>query len=198
MSEIVLKTIVEKLEALQIALLKDNNPVKEDTIQAFLKEVRSFRAEMEKLPSQFEKSGEKNRELLQKISALNFRLDSPLEHQIKHKHHLNKGVWIVIGLCFLSCLLAYGWISCYREKNTFEANDIKYRYLKAYGHSSLLKDIYSTDSLYRLYKGSFVKKVVDKEKDLTSQYELSRIAGEIKKDSRPRKVPKSRKVHKGK
>lgn len=198
MSEVVLKTIVEKLEALQIALLKDNNPVKEETIQAFLKEVRSFRSEMEKLPSQFEKSTDKIPNLLHSINALNSRLDSPLEHQIKHKHHLNKGILIIVGLFMFCCVLVYCWYGCYKEKNAFEANDIKYRYLKVNGNTGLLKAIYSTDSLYSLYKRSFVKKVIEKERDLASHYELSRIAGEKKEDSRPRKESRDRKVHKGK
>ena len=198
MSEIVLKTIVEKLEALQIALLKDNNPVKEETIQAFLKEVRSFRSDIGKLPSQFEKSTDKIPGLLHSINALNSRLDSPLEHQIKHKHYLNKWILIIVGLFIFCCVLGYCWFICYKEKNTFEGNDLKYRYLKVNGNTSLLKALFTTDSLYNLNSDYFGKKIVEKEKDFASQYELSRIADENKKDSRPRKESRARKVHKGK
>jgi len=198
MSEVLLQSIVEKLEALQIALLKDNNPVKEETIQALLNEVKSFRSDLAKLPLQFEKGSEKSTELLQKLTALNSRLDKPLEHQIKHRHHLNKVVLIVIGLSFFCLLLSCGWIRCHNEKNTFEANDIKYRYLKVQGNKSLLKAIYSTDSLYNLNNEFFSEKVVEKEKEYAGQYELSRIADENKKDYRPGKEFKTRKVHKGK
>ncbi|HUS01700.1 MAG TPA: hypothetical protein VMY77_08235 [Chitinophagaceae bacterium] len=198
MSEVVLQTIVEKLIAIEIALLKDTNPVKEETIQAILKEIKLFKSEMAKLPLEFEKSSEKCRELLQNISALNFRLDNPLEHQIKHKHYLNKGIWIAVGLFIICFFFLYGWISSCNSKNAFEANDIKYRYLKVNGNGSLLKAIYSTDSLFYSNKDFFIKKVVEKERDLTNQYELSRIANEKKRVSKPSnhfkagKIPKAR------
>ncbi len=37
MSEVLLQSIVEKLEAIEISLLKDNNSLKEDAMQALLK-----------------------------------------------------------------------------------------------------------------------------------------------------------------
>lgn len=188
MSEVLLQTIVEKLEAIEISLLKDNNPLKEETIQALLKELKSFQSEMIKLPLQFQNTTEKTSELLKTITAINFRLDNPVAEQIKHTHHFHKGIWIAVSLFIFCCLFAYGWISCHKEKNAFEANDIKYRYLKVNGNSNLLKATYSTDSLYNLGEAYFTKKVVEKERDLANQNELSRIAKK-KKESRARKVP---------
>ena len=84
--------------------------------------------------------------------------------------------------------MVYGWLGCQNERNAFEANDIKYRYLKVNGNSSLLKAVYSADSLYNLNKDVFTQIVVEKERDFVSQYELRRIADEKKKESRVRKA----------
>lgn len=186
MSDVLLQSIVEKLEAIEISLLKDNNSLKEDAIQALLKEVKSFKSELVKWPLQFEKSTEKIDELL-KI-ALSIRLANPVAEQIKHSHHFHKGIWITIVLFIFCALLLYGWVSCHNEKKAFEANDIKYRYLKVNGNSNLLKATYSTDSLHNLGKAFFTKKVVEKERDFANQNELSRIANEKKKESKARKV----------
>ncbi len=143
---------------------------------------------MAELPLQFEKNSEKTAKLLQSIIALNFRLDNPLQQDVKHKHHFHKGLWIAVGLFIFCVLLLSGWISCHNEKKTFEANDIKYRYLKVNGKSTLLKATYSIDSLYNLRKAYFTKKVVEKERDFANQNELSRIANEKKKEFKARKV----------
>ncbi|MGI8584271.1 MAG: hypothetical protein ACR2KX_18920 [Chitinophagaceae bacterium] len=108
MSEVLLQSIVEKLEAIEISLLKDNNPVKEDAIQALLKEVKSFKSELVKWPLQFEKSTEKIDELL-KI-ALSIRLANPVAEQIKHSHHFHKGIWITIVLFIFFLCLAFIWM----------------------------------------------------------------------------------------
>ena len=188
MSEVVLQTIVEKLIAIEIALLKETNPVKEETIQALLKEIKLFKSEMANLALGFEKSTEEIAKLLQDITALNFKLGYPVTEQIKHSHHLHKGIWIAVGLFIFCCLFLYGWISCHNEKKVFKANHIKYRYLKVNGNSNLLKTTYSTDSLYDLEEAYFTKKVVEKESDLANQNELSRITNEKKKESRARNI----------
>jgi hypothetical protein len=192
MSEVVLQTIVEKLEAIEISLLKDNNGAKEETIQGLIKEVKSVKLELVKLPLQFGKSTEEMSTLLQSITALNFKLDNQVTEKVKHSHHFHKGIWIAVGLFIFCCLSSYGWIECYNEKQVFEANDIKYRYLKVNGNSNVLKATYSTDSLYNLNRDYFGEKVIKKERDLAKQYELYRIANEKKKEFGTRKVHKDR------
>ena len=162
-SEVVLQTIVEKLEAIEISLLKDNNSAKEETIQSLLKEIKSVKSEMANLPLEFEKSTEKTSKLLQSITALNYKLNNPLTNEINRNHHFHKGIWIAMLLFIFCCLLPYGWIHCHDEKWALEVNDIKYRYLKVNGNNSLLKATYSTDSLYNLNKAAFVQLVVSKE-----------------------------------
>ncbi|MDQ6755311.1 MAG: hypothetical protein M3004_00090 [Bacteroidota bacterium] len=110
MTEVLLQTIVEKLESIEIASLKENNADKDKEMQeAFLKEVKSVQSQINNLPSQFEESSEKMDELLKGIRDLNFKLDNPLNEQIKHNHHLHKGIWISIGLFIIPLLLLYGW-----------------------------------------------------------------------------------------
>ena len=183
MSEVLLQTIVEKLEALEIALLKENNASKDEAIQqALLKEVKSLQSEFTKLPSQFKVNNEKMKDLLESTSALNYRLDKPINEQIKHSHHLHKGIWVAVGLFIISLLLLYGWINCNNTRKVFEANDIKFRYLKVSSNTVLLKLLYQTDSLYNLNNDSFSKQVVEKEQHLVEQADLLRFAGEKKRE----------------
>ncbi|MDQ6755310.1 MAG: hypothetical protein M3004_00085 [Bacteroidota bacterium] len=60
-------------------------------------------------------------------------------------------------------------INCNNEKKAFEANDIKYRFLKANGNTSLLKLLNYTDSLYTLNPEYLAKQVAVKEHSLVEQ-----------------------------
>ncbi len=181
MSEILLQSIVEKLEAIEISLLKDNNPLKEDAIQALLQEVKSFKSELVKSPLQFEKSTEKIDELLKIITALNFRFDNPVAEQIKHSHHFHKGIWIAITLFITCLLLAYGWMSSYQSSKIFKANDIKYRYLKMRGNNTIFNFCKYTDSLYQKDEVKFSAGVEQVEQNLIEQANRIRLADEKEK-----------------
>jgi hypothetical protein len=92
MSEILLQTIIEKLEALHTGLLKENNTSKDEAIQrALLKEVKLIQSEIGNLPSKITLNSQNIYELYKSITTLNFRLDNPIIEQIKHRHHLHKG-----------------------------------------------------------------------------------------------------------
>lgn len=182
MSELLLQTIIEKLGSLEIALLKESNVGKDEaTVQALLKEVKELQSEVAKLPFQFKVSDEKMTKLLEKIAALNSTLDQPMENQINHRHHLHKGVWVAVGLFLVSLLFLFGWINTSNTKEQFEANDIKYRFLKANGNSHLIELLYHADSLYNLEKEYFTKQVVLKEQKLAEQAKLLQLTGEKKK-----------------
>ncbi len=183
MSEILLQTIVEKLEAIEIASLKESNAGKDALQQTLLKEVRLVQSEIKKLASQFEVRSERMGELLQGMRNLSFKLDIPLNEKIKHSHHLHKGIWISVGLFIISFLLLYGWIDCNNEKKAFEEKDIKYRFLKVNNNPSLIKLLFQIDSLHNMNKDSFAKLVIVKEQILVEQAEQFRLAGEKKKDA---------------
>ncbi|MDQ2719447.1 MAG: hypothetical protein M3Z26_06760 [Bacteroidota bacterium] len=181
MNQVLLETIVEKLESLEISLLKENKTGNDDALQKdLMKEIKLFQSEIAKLSPQFKVSNEKINELSKNIDALIFKLGIGVNEHIYHKHHLHKGVWIAIGFFITSLLLLYGWINCYNTTKAFQANDIKYRYLKVNGNIGLLKLLYHTDSLYNLNNDLFTKWVIDNEESLAQQAELLRLAGEKK------------------
>jgi len=55
---------------------------------------------------------------------------------------------------------------------------LKYRYWKANGNKSLLKASYYTDSLYNLDKDGFEKEVLNREKNISEQEKIFRLADE--------------------
>ena len=181
MNQVLLETIVEKLEGLEISLLKENKAGNDETVQKdLLKEIKLFQSEIAKFPPQFKVSNEKINELLKNINILNFKLGIGVNEHIYHKHHLHKGICIAVGLFITSLLLLYGWINSYNIKKNFEANNIKYRYLKVNGNTGLIKLLYRTDSLYNLNKQLFNKVVTEKEDSLVQQVQ-SHLAGEKEK-----------------
>ena len=173
------ESIVEKLESLEIALLKESNASKDKaTQQALLTEVKLLKSEFIIHPTQLKSSEEKMNGLMKSISALNFKLSTPLENNIKHFHHFHKGLLVALAFFVLSAVFLYGWIKCNNEKNQFEANDMKYRFLKMNGNSSLLKITHDTDSLYNANRIDFTSKVVQAEQRPADQAEMLRLAGE--------------------
>ncbi len=195
MSEVLLQSIVEKLEAIEIGLLKGNTD-KDPALQALLKEIKLLQAEMVKMPLLLTGNSEKVKELLTGIAALNFKLDSPKSECIKHSHYFHKGIWIAIGLFIISFLFLFAWINCMNSKKTFQANDIKYRFLRVSSNPSLLKLFYLTDSLYNLSNDSFVKLVTEKEQNFAQQEKQPRPASEKKRNARELLNKASKSFHK--
>jgi hypothetical protein len=183
MNEILLQTIVEKLEALEIALLKESNAGKdvEGTNELTFK-FNSLQLELEKFSSIFQSSQESTSDLLKEISGLRLNLVNPMQSRVKHIHHFHKQIWITISLILISLLLAYGWVNSILEKQAFEANDIKYRFWKTNGNANLLKITYHTDSLYSLDKNDFTTRVIQAELKIEEQEKAHRLAGEKKKE----------------
>lgn len=170
MSEVLLETIVEKPESLEIALLKESNASKDNaTQQALLKKVILLKSEFIVHADQLKSNEEKMNGLMKSISALNFKLSSPLENNILHFHHFHKGLLVALAFFVLAGMFLYGWIRCSNVKKQFEANDLKYRYLKMNGNGSLLKIVHATDSLYSSNKNDFTGKVVQSEQRLAEQ-----------------------------
>ena len=172
MSEILLQAIVEKLEALEIALLKQGSAGKIEELETA---VRSIQSAFIKLNSAFNVNNEKIDGIAEDIRALR-----RLHNKVKHTHHFHKQVWVSVSLFIICLLLAYGWINCSNEKKAFEANNMKYRYWKANGNASLLKIIYYTDSLYNLDEYHFTNEVLRAERKLEEQNKVQRLAPEKK------------------
>jgi len=175
MNELLLQTIVEKLEALEIALLKESKGQKEDEAERqLIEQVKNLQSEFEGLKEQLTENNSRINTLDQNILAL----DNAKHNRVTHTHHFHNRVWVTVSIYLISLLLAYGWINCHNEKKAFEANDLKYRYWKANGNKTLLKITYNTDSLYELDKDGFEKEVLNREKQISEQEKTFRLADE--------------------
>jgi len=189
MSEILLQAIVEKLEALEIALLKEGSAANDEELKAAVKSIQS---EFIKFGSIFTTNNEKINNLSERINALRVKSNNPIQNKVKRIHHFHKQVWLSVSLFIISLLLAYGWINCINEKKSFEANDMKYRFWKANGNTHLLKIVYYTDSLYDLDKNNFIQQVVRSEQQITEQEKMHRLAGEKEKEVRELKLKRQK------
>ena len=181
MNEVLLQTIVEKLEALEIALPKQSHPAKEGELSnELLTTVNSVQSELIKLNSEVRTNTDCVNNLSNQINILRLNFAHPEQNQVKHIHHFHKHIWISLSLFIISLLFAYGWMNCHSEKKQFEANDIKYRFWKANGNASLLKVVYDTDSLYELDKNNFKDQVLEAEHQIKEQVKKYRLADEKK------------------
>ncbi|MEO7120020.1 MAG: hypothetical protein ABIY62_02930 [Ginsengibacter sp.] len=177
MNELLLQTIIEKLEALEIALLKKNDTQKEDEMNTHLvQQIKSFQSGFDGLKSHLTENNAQTNKLAQNILAQ----DNYKQIRVKHIHHFHDRIWVTVSIYLISLLLAYGWINCHNEKKAFEANDLKYRYWKVNGNKSLLRISYYTDSLYNLDKDNFEKEVLTLEKKVAEQEKMFRVGGEKK------------------
>lgn len=193
MSEQLLEAILEKIESFEL-LLKVTDNSKE--IQQIKAELSFIKQEIKNLPAQLQLDTGKLAELVTAINKLQMQLNIPVKNQIEHKHHLHKGIWIAVGL-FVTCfLLGWGWINAHKEKEQFEANDVKYRSLKISGNKNVLNLCKYTDSLYQKDKVGFSNNVEQEERRLIEQAELLRLAGEREKEAKTLKEQAGRPVRK--
>ena len=182
MNEVLLQTIIEKLEAMEIALLKQSDPTKDcESLNVLARLMKSLQSEIMKLSSEYRTNTDCVTDLSNQINTLRSNYINPEQNQVKHIHHFHKQIWVSVSLFIVSLLFAYGWINCHNEKKQFEANDIQYRFWKANGNVSLLKIIYKTDSLYNLDQDGFTKEVLRAEHKIAEQEKMHRFADEKKK-----------------
>ena len=99
MSEILLQTIVEKLEAIELLLKQDKRNKDEEVSKMILNEIKKVSTSP----------------IIDKIDELKLSVDKCskiLEHratnQITYKHHLHKGIWIAVILFFVATIFSFG------------------------------------------------------------------------------------------
>lgn len=183
MSEILLQTIVEKLETLELAWKVSGDSEKEPVVQ-LKKEIEFLRSDLKKLPAQILPSTAKLGELSSGIAGLSKQLQVPLHNRIEHKHELHKGIWVSVSLFLLSVTLIWALLNSYQNNQQFQSNDIKYRYLKIAGNAYVLKLCGITDSLYFKDENSFRTEVELEEQRLIQQAEDLRLAGEKEREAK--------------
>ncbi len=155
MDELLLQTVVEKLEDIEL-LFKQNNQNKTAD------ELKKISEELKDLSSRTI-SSERINELIKSLDACTNKLKEPAQNKIEHHHHLHKGIWITIALFIANIFLLTGWISSYNNTKQFRANDYKYRALKTMEDESLKKVLYNIDSLYKINPEYFEKKLIEKQ-----------------------------------
>lgn len=181
MNEVLLQTIVEKLEAFERTFQKQNNAKEEAEIPDKLETtVSAIKADLVTFHSELQRNNDSFTILSKEINSLRPIFQDPNQNRVRHIHHLHSSLWMIFSLILISLLLTYGWINTYSNKKIFEANDWKYRFWKANGNSSLLKILYYTDSLYNLDKSNFKKKVLRKENEILELEKIHRLADEKK------------------
>jgi len=94
MNEVLLQTIVEKLEALEIALLKQSPPAKEgESSKELVTAVKSVQTELIKLNSKVRTNTDCITNLSNQINTLRLNFADPEQNQVKHIHHFHKHIW---------------------------------------------------------------------------------------------------------
>ncbi len=192
MNELLLQTIIEKLESLELAW-KVSGDIEKEAVTKLKKEIEGLRHDFKNLPAQFLPSTSKLGELSSGIAGLSRQLQVPLQNRIEHKHELHKGMLIAISLFLLSVVLILVLINSYQNNKQFKSNDLKYRYLKVVNNAGIQKICKITDSFYQKNQDSFRAKVEQEERRLIQQAEDLRLADEKEKEARVLKKRAGRK-----
>jgi len=180
---LLLQTIVEKLESLELAW-KVSGDTEKGTVVQLKKEIEFLRNDLKKLPAQILPSTAKLGELSVSIDNLSRQLRVPLQNRIEHTHELHKGILISLSLFLLSVALVLALINAYQNNKQYKANDLKYRYLKIANSAAIVKLCNFTDSLYQKDEDSFRTGVEQKEQRLIQQAEDLRLAGEKEREAK--------------
>ena len=185
MSEILLESIVEKLEGIEVFLkaINTGSPQPVD-LTPILSAISALKKDLVDLPDKLSLHTKKLAELEVNITLLLEQLKVPLNNTVKHKHHLHKGIWLSAGLSLVLVFLIWGWLYTYSRLEQYEGNDIKYRYFKVYGNQALIKFCAQTDSVYLKDKSGFRDSVEQEEQRLLRQLELNRLAGEKEREAK--------------
>lgn len=192
MSNIVTEMIVEKLDQV-ILLLQVQKPtiLGEENWITLNRQLDSIRQGITDQQLQSQKGARKQDTILTAIAGLESHIKaSPGRASVEHKHHLHKGIWIAAGLLIITILLSWQWLVQIGEKEQFRENDIKYRYLKAFGDREVRQLCHRADSIYVARQDDFEEKVLSEEKRMEDWADSIKFAGE--RMSRKNNNPQSR------
>ncbi len=172
MSEILLKTIVEKADAQEKKITEMQGTLK--NVPGHSEEIRRVKTEVAEL-----KTTVKNisfpigamQELSDRLAESARLLRHPVINKVLHHHHVPKIIWIAAGLFIILSLACLGWYMTADKLSEFKANDTKYRYLKLNNNQSLQQLLHITDSLYRVDK-NLRDSVQQREETIREQFEL--------------------------
>jgi hypothetical protein len=179
MNDVFLQSIVEKLEAFEIALLKrDNGATISEVQQPIVNQLKSCQSGIESCSRDLRNLNARIDALSVKVTTLPKSLDEKRQDSTIHHHHIDKGLWISIGLFLLLAIVIAILINTRNDFKVYEANDIKYRRLKVKADTALLRRLYRTDSLFTVDPEGFRMHTIDEENRIAERARLFRLAGE--------------------
>ena len=183
MSDLLLQTIIEKLESLELAW-KVSGDTEKERLERLNKELGILRNDLKNLPAQILPSTAKTGELSAAVDNLYKQLQVPVQNRIEHKHELHKGILITVSLFLIIIVLIWLLMNSYQSHKIYTANDIKYRYLRITGNKQILKLCNKTDSLYQKEESLFRNNVEQEEHRLIQQAEDLRLAVEKEREAK--------------
>jgi hypothetical protein len=185
MNDVFLQSIIEKLEALEIALLKrDNSASINDAQQPIVNQLKSCQSGIESCSRDLRNLNARIEALSFKVTTLPKSLDEKRQDHTIHHHHIHKGLWISIGLFLILTIMITILINSRNNLKGYEANDIKYRRLKVKADTALLRRLYRTDSLFTIDPEAFRKQTIEEENRIAERARLFQLAGEKEKEAK--------------
>lgn len=172
MSEILLNTIVEKVNA-QEKKISDMQPALKDVprntaeIERVKKEMQEIKTSIQDISFPVKEMQELSDQLEESIRLLR----QPVTDKVLHHHYVPKVIWIATGLFIVLALVCAGWYATANKLDQYKENDIKYRYLKVNNSPPLRQLLNITDSLYRNDE-NFRSYVIQVEEDFMKRIEL--------------------------
>jgi hypothetical protein len=184
MNDVFLQSIVEKLETLEIALLKrDNSATISEAHQPLINQLKSCQSGIESCSTDLRNLNTRIEALSLKVTTLPKNLDEKRQDNTIHHHHIHKGLWVSIGLFVILTIVIASLINTRNNLKAYEANDIKYRRLKVKADTALLKRLYRTDSLFTIDPEAFRQYTIDEENWIDERARLFRLAGEKEREA---------------
>ncbi|HWJ28876.1 MAG TPA: hypothetical protein VNS32_20195 [Flavisolibacter sp.] len=161
----ILQTLVEKVNALDKAIqeMKDSLGKQQDAISENRTYINQVEKDCKTIFQEISFPKEEMQELTYQLTIVANLLRLPPKKEVSHHHHINKGIWISVGLLVIVMvqftLLSKAW----SKKEGQEASDLKYRYLKLYADTGSQRLIFHVDSVYLQDKDEFKKNVMREE-----------------------------------
>ncbi|GEO08696.1 hypothetical protein [Segetibacter aerophilus] len=184
MSEVVLQAIVDKLEAIEIALLKQQTmPIDDEVPRSTLIKLEAFKSELSMIAAKVRISNERLNEIWERLDSYILKRDEHVKNSVTYHLHLNKSLRISLALFICLVVLLITCMNTYNSTKQFEANDIKYRALKMSGGKNLVRLLYYIDSSYNFNPDSLRQTTIQQEDRLAEQTKLLRLAGEKERDA---------------
>lgn len=117
MSELLMQTIVEKLEGIELFLkATDGNKPQPVDLTPMVNEINALKKELPVLLTRSSPDAKKLEELTRSIDRLQQQIqERPHISKVEHRHHLHKGTLIAIALFLVSFILVWGWMNSFSQ-----------------------------------------------------------------------------------